>query len=336
VARWFESNSARLLNYRPKRAGFGKKFAFYALTSVQMGALSVFIGYNLVAYFVDPYRMLSDLMSWSMHPLVVKFILGIAVLVFLDAMFLRELFCTRACPYGMMQLLVTDKKTQIVNYDNERKDDCLACDACVRCCRMGIDIRESPYQTECVYCGDCVDACKKVLGKKGKEGLISFSWGESKARDTWYEKLGLVDSKRWIIVGLTVVFGTGLISLTNLRQPLSLSASGDRTTLYRVGSDSLVYNDYTVRMENRGMTDGTFRLECRVANNPMSTCVVYPEDNPIPLRSREKVTFKMAISTDGASLNPGPNRFELQATSVEDESISTVAEIAFFMPDEYD
>lgn len=336
LARWFEANAARLLGYHPKRSNQVKRAGYHLLTSIQLGALSLFIGFNLVAYFVDPYRMLSEVFSWSMHPLVVQFIIGIAVLVFLDAMFLRELFCTRACPYGMMQLLVTDSKTQIVNYDNDRKDDCLSCDACVRSCRMGIDIRESPYQTECVYCGDCVDACKRVLAKKQKPGLISFTWGETEVRNTWYEKIGLVDAKRWIVVGLTVVFGTGLIALVKARQPLSLSAFGDRSTLYRVESDNRIYNDYSIRIENRDMVDGAFRFECSVAGDDSADCRVHLENNPLSLRSRGEATFMMALSSNGAGLLPGPNRFELRATSVEDAAVRVGAEIAFFVPENPD
>ena len=129
-------------------------------------------------------------------------------------------------------------------------------------------------------------------------------------------------------------FGVGLVALVNARQPLSISAAGDRSTLFRVESDGRVYNDYTVRIENRGMYHDSFHLECRVVGVSEGNCMVHHEDNPLPLQSREETSFKMAISTNGASMRPGPNRLELTATAAEQESVEAVAEIAFFMPED--
>ncbi len=43
---------------------------------------------------------------------------------------------------------------------------------------MGIDIRQSPFQIECVHCGECIDACDEILARLGKPGLIHYAWGE--------------------------------------------------------------------------------------------------------------------------------------------------------------
>jgi len=338
LVRWFESVSGRLLKYRPKKAGPIKRVSFHLLVSIQVALLSLVVGFNLVSYFVDPYRILSGLRDGSLEPLVGQFIIGIAIFMWVNILFWRETFCIKACPYGMMQLLLTDSKTQIMRYHTDRADDCIECQACVKCCLMGIDIRTSPYQTECVYCGDCVDACNAILPrqKTHKPGLISFSWGERDKRDTWYEKLGFVDVKRWVILGLMVVYTAGLVAVVSARQPLSLSATNDRSTLYRQESDGSIHNDYAIRLSNRSLDDGRFRLVCAQPGGGSGDLVIDCGDNPFEVKSREALNFKMTISTSGERLHPGPNKLMLSLENVDEEGMRIEKEIVFFMPEEFD
>ena len=46
-----------------------------------------------------------------------------------------------------------------------RRHTCIECKKCVRVCPMGIDIRQSPFQIECVHCGECIDACNEILAR---------------------------------------------------------------------------------------------------------------------------------------------------------------------------
>jgi len=236
----------------------------------------------------------------------------------------------------MMQLLVTDSKTQIVRYDNGRADDCIECDACVKCCITGIDIRTSPYQTECIYCGDCIDACSAVLARRGKTGLLAFSWGETDKRDKWYEKLGFVDTRRWIILGLVVVYTIGLALLVRARQPLSISAAGDRSTLYRVEEDDRIYNDYSVRIENRSLRDGLFLIECSLPDGRSGDIQVDCSPNPVFLKSRETQRLRLAVSSKGEAFRPGPNSLVLVLRNTEDSAVRTEIEAVFFMPEKGD
>jgi len=335
VVRWFEKWAGRLLRVK-RKSGLARRAAQQGLVALATAGLSLIIGFNLVAYFVDPYRMLANLANWEMHHIVVKVIIAIAVVIFIDAMWWRETFCTRACPYGMLQLLVTDGRTQIMRYHTERADECLDCDACVRGCTMGIDIRESPHQTECVYCGDCADACTRVLAHKNKPGLITYSWGEYTSRDKWYEKIGFVDAKRWAILGVAVAFALVPLFLINARQPLRMQAHGDRSTLYRQELDGRIYNDYTVRISNRSMEDGVFEIVCSGGGDEPVDCRLHLEENPLPLDSRETRTFKLAVSSGPEALRPGPNRLELSLVRVDDEQVRSDAEIAFFMPEDFE
>jgi cytochrome c oxidase accessory protein FixG len=327
---WFDAKMKRMLRV-PKSGGIAVR-RILAKGSVLLGvsALSLVIGFNLVAYFVDPFRMLSELVHLSMGPVVLGFIVGIAILMVVDIMFWREKFCTKACPYGMMQALFTDSKTQIVRYQTERGEECIECRACVRDCMMGIDIRTSPYQTECIHCGDCVDSCAAILGrlKTPLPTLISFSWGEkNQPSSAWYQKLGFVDAKRWTILGLTAVYAVVLVVVIQIRQPLALSASGDRSTLYHLTADGKILNEYTMKISNRSMDDGQFRVVCGCG------CEIRMADNPLSLKSREVKNLKMSIVCSGEKFHPGPNRIELTAVNVNDPGVTAKTESVFFMPE---
>lgn len=313
-----------------------RRVSAHALVSTAVAAVSLLIGFNLVAYFVDPYRMLTEIAQWSLGPVTTGIIIGIALLVLVDVLFWREKFCTMACPYGMMQMVVTDAHTQIVRYQTARDSECIDCKACVRDCMMGINIRTSPYQTECIHCGDCVDSCSAILLrlKKPLPTLISFSWGEHQVPNTtWRQKLGFVDTKRWIVLGLTAAYALSLVAVIQLRQPLSLSVSGDRSRLFRFGDDGRIYNDYVMKMSNRSLDDSIIRIECGNEHTKILGCSLHTEEIPIPLKSQEVRTLRLSISTSGANLKPGPNRLELAAVNTANPAVRAKAAIVFFMPE---
>ncbi len=335
LVHWFEKKTKRWFKV-PKTGGtMIRRVAAYMTLSLGVTAISFLISLNLTAYFIDPYVLISDLLHGSLGIVTAGILIGLTALMFVDILVWREKFCTNACPYGMMQMVFTDSKTQVVRYQTERSEECIECKACVRDCMMGIDIRKSAYQTECIHCGVCVDSCETILGrlKTPLPTLISFSWGEKNKQDTWYEKLGFVDAKRWIIVGVVVVYTVVLFSVIHFRQPLSLTASGDRSTLYRKAENGKIMNDYIVKISNRSMDDGVFKLGCGDVKLTHDNCILQLDENPIQLHSREVKTFKLTIATDGTDFHPGPNRLFLEAVNLNNNEIKTQAEIVFFMPE---
>ena len=334
IIHWLEKTVRRRLRVPKKfRRLTWRLIATHSIIALAAFGLSLIVGFNLVAYFVDPYRMLSEMASLQLGPVTGGFIIGLAVLVFIDVMFWRERFCTKVCSYGMMQFLVTDASSQIVRYQTERDHECIDCKACVRDCMMGIDIRTSPYQMECIHCGDCVDSCTDILSQLGAPTLISFNWGEKESGEKWYEKIGLIDGKRRFILGIIVAFGVVLAAVSHNRQPVALSAFGDRSTLYRQEEDGCIFNDYSLRISNRSLEDRTFLLECSSADPTGDRFQLHLHENPIALKSREAQTLEMSICTKGKNLRPGPNRLLLSVTDSQDSGVRTVTEIVFFMPE---
>ena len=332
MVRWWEGKTRRLFRVHPSGKPFWRSAASWGLLAAGTGAVALYIGFNLVAFFVDPVSMIREIASGSLPVVTGAIIAGIAALVFVDALFWREKFCARACPYGMMQMLVTDRRTQIVQYRTDQGEECIECKACLRICPMGIDIRESPYQSECIQCGECVDACTQILARLKKPTLIRFAWGEHEKTGGIAARLGFVDAKRWIMLALTFAYTVGLVFLVALRQPLSLSVSGDRSTLCRKGDDGNIYNDYSLKISNRSLADGAFSLRC--GGGPgASGCVLHIDENPVPLKSREVRTIRFSISTGGTAFHPGPNRLTMSAVNVGDTTVAANTEAVFFMPE---
>jgi cytochrome c oxidase accessory protein FixG len=124
-------------------------------------------------------------------------VIGIAVFLIYDIVFMKENFCIYVCPYSRVQSVLYDDHTVMALYDMHRggniydghekkftkqKDiqevephaECTACESCVTVCPTHIDIRQG-LQLECINCLECVDACTTVMGKLGKPSLVTWS-----------------------------------------------------------------------------------------------------------------------------------------------------------------
>ena len=125
---------------------------------------------------------------------------------------------------------------------------CIDCKKCVRVCPMGIDIRDSPFQIECVHCAECIDACDDVLAHLKRPGLIHYAWGEKgPLSDTtprpWYRRVGLRDAKRVVVLLVLLFYASGLFVALGMRHSVLVQVSPVRTsTTYRLGPDGRVYN----------------------------------------------------------------------------------------------
>ena len=169
---------------------------------------------------------------------------GLAAVIAADMLWLRRKFCSHACPYGALMSLLADNNTLAVRYLQERDDECIGCHKCETDCPMGIDIKQGVGQLSCIGCGECVDACNDVLGRRGQAGLIEFRYGLEPERQTrrlpLARRLGLWDAKRWAVVAtwfaclgmvLWCLFGSSPLaaSVTN-RGAIVRDAAGVRNT----------------------------------------------------------------------------------------------------------
>ncbi len=226
--------------------------AFY----LAIGVASVFLAFAFTSYFVEPRDLLSRLVQLDLK--TAGGITGavVTLITFLDFTLVRQHFCTTVCPYGYLQGILGDDNTLLVHYRDSDKH-CIQCKKCVRVCHMGIDIRDGPFQIQCVHCGECIDACDQIMGrlKKPEAGLIHYTWGESgnvvEHEARWYRKLGIRDAKRVVILVITLLYLCGLCVALSMRREVLVQLSPERATLYRVDDAGLIYNKFRVNVSNR-------------------------------------------------------------------------------------
>ncbi|MCX6077592.1 MAG: cytochrome c oxidase accessory protein CcoG [Campylobacterales bacterium] len=153
---------------------------------------------DLLWYFVPPEDFFAYLTDPSEHMTLFGTLIGTALFLIYDIIFLQENYCIYVCPYSRVQSVLYDEHTVMALYNTHRggniydehkekqftkqKDlqafmptaECTACESCVTVCPTHIDIRKG-FQLECINCLECVDACTAVMGKLGKESLVTWS-----------------------------------------------------------------------------------------------------------------------------------------------------------------
>lgn len=299
---------------------------FYSLLLIA----SVFLAFVFIAYFVEPRDLLQRLLA-----LDIKTAGGIAgaattLITFLDFAFVRTHFCTTICPYGYLQGMFGDKHTLIVEYRDDQ-NACIKCQKCVRVCHMGIDIRKSPYQIECIHCGECIDACDDILGRLGKPGLIQYTWGErgqllKDKATSWRNRLGLRDAKRVVVTLVLLFYASGLFVALSMRQNVLVRIAPVRTTMFRVGADGQIYNQFRMTLANRQNRAAEVQL---TLNNLPQGQIQLPQ--PLKLNSAESVQQQFEIAVPPNALTAGVNHFSITA-QVSPNGESTTFEMTFITP----
>lgn len=279
-----------------------------------IGVASIFLAFVFISYFVEPRDLFRRLMSFDL--VTAGGIAGAAVtaITFVDFAFLRQRFCTTVCPYGYLQGILGDKETLVVEY-NDPEQICVECKKCVRVCHMGIDIRDSAYQIECIHCGECVDACKLIMGKFGKDTLIQYAWGEKGERlggkEKWYRRIGLRDAKRFAIFVIILGYGTGLGVALSMRHNVLVRIAPNRATLYRIGADNRVYNTFRMTIANRGAGEATVALSI----DGLRDARIELPSNEIGLGPGETIQSEFEISVPAGGLPVEVNHFSINAAA---------------------
>ncbi len=303
------------------------RIAVYAI----LGLASVFLAFVFISYFVEPRDLFQRLISLDI--VTAGGIEGavVTIVAFVDFAFLRQRFCTTVCPYGYLQGILGDDNTLVVQYRDER-EICVECKKCVRVCHMGIDIRNSPYQIECIHCGECVDACRSIMGKFGEDTLVHYAWGEKgellgDKKAKWFKRIGLRDAKRFAVFAIILVYAASLGVALSMRHSILVYIAPNRATLYRIGDDSRIYNTFRMTIANRGSKDAAVSL----AIDGLPGVEMSLPSNEIVLKAGESVQQEFEILVPARSLAQEVNHFEI-ASVAEPDKTKDVFEVTFIMP----
>ena len=143
---------------------------------------------------------------------------------------------------------------------NENAGDCIDCNACVRVCPTGIDIRNGT-QLECINCTACIDACDSVMtGIHKPVGLIRYASENNIARNEetrFTRRLWLYTTVLCLLVGILVV----LLATRSDVDTRILRAQG---LTYQRMEDGRISNVYNIKLANK--TRKKIPLELKLEN----------------------------------------------------------------------
>lgn len=148
------------------------------------GFVATFVG-AIMLWWVDPAMFVEG--SMAAKALAIGIFLVLTAGGYLHAFAWRFLFCIHACPIGLYYRYVTSRAPVGIVF-SEVPDPCIECGACETVCPVAIDPKAlgellpaepgdgdaamAPRRygdAECIRCGDCVEACRLVFGKRGCE-----------------------------------------------------------------------------------------------------------------------------------------------------------------------
>ncbi|MBE0491523.1 MAG: cytochrome c oxidase accessory protein CcoG [Sulfurospirillum sp.] len=302
---------------------------------------------NFLWYFIPPEDYFAYLQEPSQHVTLLIFLASITGFLIYDAIILKEDFCVYICPYARVQSVMFDEDTILPIYDTNRggdiydakgtliatkptgqNDECTGCEACVRICPTHIDIRKG-MQLECINCLECVDACTKVMGKLGKETLISWTSTNQMAQGGKVKYLRF----RTIAYSAALVLAlVGLLLMGSTKEHMLLNIN--RTSqLFKINENTQkVENVYTFLFQNTTSRDHTYYIE--VLNKNIE---IKKPAKPFVLKAGKKSKEIVILFSDISSMGNNDKNvvvpIQIKAFAVDDkENISILRDTNFVYP----
>ena len=270
----------------------------YVIAILLWSVLAFVAAADFLWFFVPPEDFFPYLANPSEHTALVGILIGTALFIILDVVFIKENFCVYICPYSRVQSVLYDDDTIMAiydpkrggeiyeghGYDREKKfskqkellkvdqsAECTTCESCVTVCPTHIDIRKG-LQLECINCLECVDACTTVMGALGKESLVRWSSEKEAVR---YE--GKTNYFRGKVIAYFTVLSIVLIALFVMgsKKEHMLLDINKSPRLYKILDKGVVQNDYIFMFANTDSKAHTYYFE--VVGNDKIT-IVRPRD----------------------------------------------------------
>lgn len=299
----------------------------YLLAGIALGVLIVFaaaVGFATMSYIIAPQELWAELTTGNFTPWVWGLLIVTAVIVVLDALFLRHTFCKSACPYGMIQTILTDRDTLRVRFMTERSRDCINCYECSRICPVDLEPRKQKMQLECIDCAECIVACEDVLKPLGKPGIIEFSFGQrSRAQQREFP----ISAKALAVTAVFVIYSAVFLYLLVNRSPLAVQVVPDPQQRAAVTNEA-VTAAYLVEISNRMREPGAYQVQ--VEGLPAGTYTVTP--NTVALAGGQQGHATVAVRVPRGQLAAGSHPFTVHVNSVTQSELTRSQSSSFFVP----
>lgn len=305
-------------------------------------ALSFVAASNFMWYFVPPEDFFAYLANPMEHTVLLGFIIGIALFLIADIVFIKEDFCVYVCPYSRVQSVLYDKDTVMAIYDPHRggeiyegsgperhklytkqkellaaeaNAECTTCESCVTVCPTHIDIRKG-LQLECINCLECVDACTKVMGALGKPSLVR--WSSEKETIAQDGKTQYLRFKTIMYAAALVIVLIALFAMGSKKENMLLNVN-KTTRLYKINDNGVVENDYIFLFANTDSKAHTYYFEV-VGNKDLK--IIRPTE-PFKIGAGKKKKSVVVIETNKVLVNDAtkdtPLPIKIKAYAVDDK-----------------
>ena len=277
---------------------------------------------NFLWYFVPPEDFFQYIQHSADHTMLMGMLIGTALFIIVDVVFIKEDFCIYICPYSRVQSVLYDDDTVMAIYDPHRGGDiyegrgndrhkkyskkkelledepyaeCTTCESCVTVCPTHIDIRKG-LQLECINCLECVDACTTVMGALGKPSLVRWSSGN----EVIYQK-GKTNYFRPKVIAYFTVLVLVLVALFAMgsKKEHMLLNVNKTTRLYKILDHGVVENDYIFLFTNTDSKKHTYyfeiegdlknKIEIVRPKEPFSIAPGQKRKKVVVLRTKEKL-----------------------------------------------
>jgi len=256
----------------------------YVIAVLLWSILAFIASANFLWFFVPPEDFFRYLANPMEHLTLVGILVGVALFIIFDVVFIKENFCIYICPYSRIQSVLYDDDTIMAvydpirggdiyeghGYDREKKfskqkellqvnesAECTTCESCVTVCPTHIDIRKG-LQLECINCLECVDACTTVMGALGKPSLVQ--WSSEKETLRHEGKTNYFRGKVLAYFAILTIVVMALFVMGSKKEHMLLDINKS-PRLYKVLSKGVVQNDYIFMFSNTDSKEHTYFFE---------------------------------------------------------------------------
>lgn len=137
----------------------------------------------LLTYLLPPFEVYGNLFHASLTRNQTIFITAGTVVLSLEFLFARHLFCRYACAVGIFQSVawMGNRQAMVVGFDRARAVSCAGCQsACDHVCPMRLKPRNiKRVMFTCTQCAQCVSACETTQRDNPGGPLLQWVSGEA-------------------------------------------------------------------------------------------------------------------------------------------------------------
>ncbi len=136
----------------------------------------------LLGYVINPIEVYSELFQLKLSFPKLMFLLVATIVLSIEFIFARHLFCRFGCAFGVFQSLawMGNRQGLVISFEKSKAEQCKNCDNyCDHACPMRLKPRGiKRHMFSCTQCTQCLDACETV-----QNGKSVLSWKPGSIED---------------------------------------------------------------------------------------------------------------------------------------------------------